>query len=329
MLHHLELGYSSHAAVSAGVRGGPPARLILKISHNAPLAPGVAPHHGLSTGKEVWFYNHVATEPGMAATPLIRCYAAAHDPPYGGSHALVDDLSATYGQPPLLLPPTGALCAPAVVALAQLHAVWWQHPRLASGGDVADRLEWEREAALAIGRRDPLEGVVPAFLDYLGDRLSAEQRGLYERLLATHARRRELRRARPQTLRHGDAHWWNFLYPNPPALGTTRLLDWGSWRVGVGTDDLAYMIALHGYRAWRGRFEANLLRLYHEALAAAGVRGYDWRACREDYRWSVVDALAVAPSFWSIKVPAFIWWPKVECGLAAFEDHRCVELLDA
>ncbi|MBI2941786.1 MAG: hypothetical protein HYY04_15250 [Chloroflexi bacterium] len=63
-LHHLELRYSPDASgtwaasVPPPVRAGaPPARLLLKISHNAPLAPGVAPHHGLSTGKEVWFYR--------------------------------------------------------------------------------------------------------------------------------------------------------------------------------------------------------------------------------------------------------------------------------
>jgi hypothetical protein len=318
-LHSLELRYSPDAA-AAPEADDLPKRLLLKVSHDAP-------HHGLNTGKEVWFYRHVATEESMRSVPLVRCYAAGHEPPYGASHALVDDLSATHGQPPLLLLPTHAHCVHAIEVLAQLHAAWWQHPRLASGHDVAKRLAWEREAAQAIGRLEPIETLVPTFLAYLGDRLASNERDVFERFLASDARRRERRQRRPQTMRHGDAHWWNFLYPNDPTVGTTQVLDWGSWRTGVGTDDLAYLIALHAGRAWRSRFEEDLLRRYHGALTAAGVSGYDWSACWDDYRWSVIDSLLIAPHFWSINVPASIWWPKVECGLAAFEDLHCADLL--
>ena len=336
-LHHLEVRYSAGASAAPAISGAPalppgpgelPARLLLKISHNAPLAPGVAPHHGLSTGKEVWFYHHLATEAAMAPVPLVRCYAAAHDPPYGASHALVDDLSATHAQPPLLLPPSRAHCVQAIDGLARLHAAWWQHPRLAPGGDIPERLAWERAAASAIGRLDPMDRVVPAFLDYLDDRLSPDQHRVYERLLVAEPWLRERQEQRPQTLLHGDAHWWNFLYPNEAGTDTTRLLDWGSWRTGVGTSDLAYMMALHGYRAWRTRFERDLLHRYHQTLVRAGVGGYEWPACWDDYRWSVASSLLVAPRFWSIDVPASIWWPKLECGLAAFEDLGCAQLLD-
>ena len=317
-LHSLELRYSPGAA--AVEADDPPKRLLLKVSHDAP-------HQGLSTGKEVWFYRYVATEESMSSVPLVRCYAAAHEPPYGASYALVDDLSATHGQPPLLLVPPHAHGVQAIEALARLHAAWWQHPRLTPDHDVAERLAWERVAAQAIGRLDPIETLVPTFLAYLGDRLSSKQSGVFEQVVASDARRRERRQRRPQTMRHGDAHWWNFLYPDDPTVGTTRLLDWGTWRIGVGTDDLAYMIALHAHREWRSRFEEDLLRRYHRALTTAGVGGYEWIACWDDYRWSVIDSLHIAPHFWSINVPACIWWPKVECGLAAFEDLRCADLL--
>jgi hypothetical protein len=239
----------------------------------------------------------------------------------------VEELAATHSQPPLLLPPTEPLCVQAVEAVARLHAAWWQHPRLAAGGDITERLMWERAAAGAIGRLRLMEQVVPAFLGFLGDRLAPEQRDTYERLLAGEAALRERQGSRPRTLLHGDAHWWNFLYPNDPAADTTRLLDWGSWRTGVGTNDLAYMIALHGYRAWRRRFEQDLVKRYHGALVRAGVGGYGWEACWDDYRLSVAGSLFVAPHFWSIGVPAFIWWPKLECGLAAFEDLGSAQLL--
>jgi hypothetical protein len=71
-LHHLEVDYSRGARPAPGGEGRLPGRLLLKITLNAPPAPGVAPHHGLSTGKEVWFYQHVASVPAMAAVPLIH-----------------------------------------------------------------------------------------------------------------------------------------------------------------------------------------------------------------------------------------------------------------
>jgi aminoglycoside phosphotransferase (APT) family kinase protein len=217
----------------------------------------------------------------------------------------------------------------AVTALAALHAVWWADERLAPLGEIAVRRRWETEAARAIGRATPMESVVPAFVEFLADRLTSEQQSVY-RQLVSRERRLEAREAeRPQTLMHGDAHWWNFLYPKDSTVDVTRLLDWGTWRVGGATNDLAYMLALHTYRPWRRHHGEGLLRAYHGALVTAGVRGYGWHECWEDYRWSVLRALFVAPHFWSMGVPAFIWWPKVECGLAAFEDVDGKELLAA
>ncbi|MGH2369142.1 MAG: aminoglycoside phosphotransferase, partial [Chloroflexota bacterium] len=95
----------------------------------------------------------------------------------------------------------------------------------------------------------------------------------------------------------------------------------------IGTDDVAYMIALHGYRDWRRRYERRLLERYHEALLRSGVRGYTWASCWNDYRLSVLGSLFTPPHFWSINVPAYIWWAKLECGMQAFEDLGCAELL--
>src|SRR5438132_1203024 len=57
------------------------------------------------------------------------------------------------------------------------------------------------------------ERTVQAFLQFLGDRLSAPRRRVFERLLANQASLRGRQIARPHTVVHGDAHWWNFLYP--------------------------------------------------------------------------------------------------------------------
>jgi hypothetical protein len=313
-LHALEVEYAGGGAAA-------PARLLLKRSHGAA-------HHGLSTGKEVWFYTHLATDPAMAAFPLVPCYAAGHAPPYGASFALVADLSESHAQPPYSLPPLEAHGARAVAVLATLHATWWESPRLQE--EIAPRLAWERGAAAAIGRLDPLEEVIPAFLAELGERLPPPGHDLYRRLLAALPRHEERLGAPPRTLLHGDPHWWNFLYPTPAAGGEdVRLLDWGSWRVGVATDDVAYALVLHLSPAQRRHLEPHLLKLYHRALVRGGVRAYDWPACWRDYRRSALWALLVPPRFWSIHVPAYIWWAQLQNGLAAVDELQSAELLEA
>jgi hypothetical protein len=102
-----------------------------------------------------------------------------------------------------------------------------------------------------------------------------------------------------QTLLHGDPHWWNFLYPHEQTTGTTRILDWGSWRIGVATNDLAYMLALQWYPERRWRLERPLLEHYHQRLIAGGVTGYGWDALWRDYRLSVLWGLIKVARCWA------------------------------
>ena len=82
-----------------------------------------------------------------------------------------------------------------------------------------------------------------AFVDTLGDRLSAKRRGLYEKSLLIPG----YRPSGPKTLVHGDAHWGNFLYPYDPTAYSLYLIDWAVWHVNSGVGDLAYTIALQCY----------------------------------------------------------------------------------
>ena len=50
------------------------------------------------------------------------------------------------------------------------------------------------------------------------------------------------------TVTRGDSHVWNCFLPQDGVAQTPRLFDWDAWRLAVGTDDLAYMIAMHWYR---------------------------------------------------------------------------------
>ena len=314
VLARLTLGYSQGASASA------PARLLLKIPLSEPdwiVTPGLR-------GKEVDFYTDVAS--AMRRAPAVRCYDAMYCPRSDRSHLLLDDLSATHSRPESPLPPLKRHCDQLIDCVARLHAFWWNHPRL--GHDIGafpdDAFVRQYYYKLQKAWRD--------FADFLGDRLSAGRRQLYEGVLSSWPTLWQQRRCRFAsagniTLIHGDLHGLNVLFPHSPRNDAVYLIDWENWRVSVGTDDLAYMMALHWSRERRQRMEGNLLRRYHTALLAHGVNRYDWEDCRSDYRLSVVRQLFIPVLFWLHRLPPGAWWPHLENAALAFEDLSCAELL--
>jgi hypothetical protein len=130
------------------------------------------------------------------------------------------------------------------------------------------------------------------------------------------------------TLVHGDAQMWNFFYPRDATIEYVRIIDWQFWHIGVGTDDLAYMMALHWYPERRRRMERELLRRYHTELLRHGVANYPWEVCWFDYRVSALSNLLVPALQWSVKLPAAAWWSHLERAMLAFDDLGCDKLSD-
>src|SRR5205085_1817484 len=191
-----------------------PAQLFLKLS-----APALQAHY---SRKEIEFYEKVA--PLAPELPLLRCFDAVFDEATGRAHLLLEDVTETHGHPPAPMPPHDGECEAVVDSLAELHARWWHDPRL---GQEVGQLTTPAEFAEL---RQLIETKLVGFLDFLGDRLSAERRARYEQVLAgsMYPWRRMLTRE-GLTLAHGDAHWWNFLYPRKE--GRVLIFDWHQWHV--------------------------------------------------------------------------------------------------
>jgi hypothetical protein len=87
------------------------------------------------------------------------------------------------------------------------------------------------------------------------------------------------------------------------------------------------MMAVHWYPDRRQRVERLLLDQYHEALLAAGVRGYDRSALDDDYRWRVLWQI-MTPMWQAVnKIPPVIWWNNLERIMLAVDDLDCRALL--
>jgi thiamine kinase-like enzyme len=232
------------------------------------------------------FHNRVVTT--MPDPPAVRCYDAAYSPEAKKFHLLLGDLSASHFQAGWPVPPTQPLREQVIDCLAKLHVYRWDHTRLAQ--DIGAR-PTETSVQQAFRR---VEQTLPEFLDFLGDRLSRERRAIYDQVLhaaSTHTQR--LIADHGLTFVHGDAHFWNFLLPHNMDTDTVRIIDWESWRVGLGAADLVYMMALHWYPERRARLEQMLLRRYHTQLLAYSVVGHDWDTCWYDYRLSVLRNLFI------------------------------------
>ena len=297
-----------------GAAADAPRQLILKTG-----LPERADPKWTAGRHEVAFYTQVA--PVMAARLVPRCFEGVWDADTNAWHLLLEDLTDSHfiatAWP---LPPTMEDCKRIIGALTRIHAHWWDDPRLgiSIGAWVPDD----------DGQLQRFTAEFARFADRVGDRLPPERRKLFERLIDAGPRlNKRYHSHRNATIVHGDAHIWNTFLPKSGASDDVRTFDWDSWRVDVGTDDLAYMMALHWYPDLRRVFEGPLLDHYQAALVAHGVIGYDRRALDDDYRLSVLWQIATPVWQAAYNIPPWIWWNNLGRTFLAVDDLGCRELL--
>lgn len=312
VVSHLNVEYSSDANRDA------PARLFLKVSN--PKFVSAEPR--AEPPEEIVFYEKIA--PATPKVPVPRCYDAAFSRETGRTHLLLEDLSATHGHPPVPFPPTLEECVRAVECLARFHAHWWEHTQLGAGvGHLLDDAAIDKMARATTARYED-------FARATGDALSRTRRQMIERVIETFPRPWvRLKSARGLTLTHGDAHTWNFLFPRTANSERVYLIDWQLWHPHIGARDLAFMMTIFWYPERRAAMELPLLRRYHRALLAGGVRGYDWDDCWKDYRWSAVRNVFIPLIQRERDMSAWYWSSNFERAMLAFEDLHCIEQIES
>ena len=73
--------------------------------------------------------------------------------------------------------------------------------------------------------------------------------------------------------------------------GEVGLIDWQLCGIGPAAGDIARWLAQSMTVEERRAAEQDLLRIYHDALCAEGVRGYSWRRFQRDYQLNLVVML--------------------------------------
>lgn len=273
--------------------------------------------------KEIDFYDAVANT--KTPLPLVTCYGTETSPETKQCYLLLDDLTHTHYRTKWPLPPAQDQCKEAITVLAKMHAYWWSHSRF---GEPNFELPSEEGVRKWIQQ---VEKLFPQFVDFLGDRLSEKRKKTYDLVfekLPGLVRKEWSRVSSPKrlTLIHGDAHYWNFLFARNKKENQCVIIDWQGWGIGLGAEDLAYMIALFWYPERRQRMEQPLLKFYLEEMQKQHI-DYGWDDFWTEYRISVIFNLLIPVVRHSRDRPPAIWWPFLESGFGAFDDLNCLEFL--
>jgi hypothetical protein len=269
---------------------------------------------------EVDFYKTAAGEIGCP--PLVRVFDAAYSAESGRSHLLLEDLTSTHSQHDQHTAPTAEMSRLAVRTMAEVHGRMWNSPRLGNGiGTVFDRVWLEGFVA-------DLNESVTEFITSDPVGLTAEQTAAYRMMLDAAPRIwGRLTDVRGLTVTHGDAHWWNFLYPNDPAVDSVRMFDWQLWHIDLGARDLAFLLAMGGFAEPRPELEDDLLGVYHETLLESGVTGYSREMLNDDYRWSAIRNLNLPVIFRSQGKHPTTWQTALQRSFDAYKRLDCASLI--
>jgi hypothetical protein len=272
----------SYRPASAG-----PSSLIAKL----PGSPGLAESWWAGHVNEWRFYRQLA-----ASVPLRtpRYFGGVADEAGGIAVTLLEDLGG-----PTLQDDAGAalpLAEAVVEATATLHAAFWQREPpdwLAADPEqvAAGLASYTRDGTPHLARYAEGDPPVPPGLLELASRLP-------ELVSAASLRLREA----PQTLIHGDIRPDNLLAAPGGGRGFA-VIDWQGVAWNAGAVDLSYFLGQSLEPGLRGAHEGALLARYLEALAGAGVSGYDEDQLWRDYRLGLVVAL-FSPVGWSAEIRA-------------------------
>ena len=277
--------------------------------------------------REVDFYRRLApqmmAEAASQTWPFIEVFDVAYDVDSGHSYILFADLSDTHfalDTASTSMPLSQIHQVQAIDAFARLHAFWWEHPQL------VQRIGYPLQLADITTEIGITSQLTADFIAFMEDRLTSEQASVLTLVTSGWPKRRlaRLQNGDGLTLIHRDPHALNLLYPHDPVAHQVKLIDWQSWRVDTGTDDIAYYMACHWPTEAHRKRQRPLVERYHQQLLAHGVTNYSWEDCEYDYQASICRCLFFLMRAWKpVQWERGWWWPKVKLGILAFLDLQC------
>jgi aminoglycoside phosphotransferase (APT) family kinase protein len=303
------------------VGGSGPATMMAKIpTQDTHVRSLLAPARVFE--REARFYEQLA--PRLDVVP--NAYGVACDHEAGDYLLLLEDLGHLRGgdQAAGL---SVADARAALLALARLHARFWQSPDL-------DRLDWMppiNDAGMKISR-EVYNASLPGFRDVFAHALEAEHEDLIARFGDATPDLLDRFAAMPNTVVHFDYRADNLFFGDEGDVEAVRIIDFQASSKGGGAYDVGYFVSQNLATDLRRQHETSLLRAYHDELMAHGVSGYAWEQFCEDYRVGVlygwiIPVYAVGTLDSSSERAIALWTAVIQRAQAAMSDHNVAELL--
>ena len=281
--------------------GAGPPTMILKLPHTMPESRHISAAFRFYE-REVRFYEEIGH-----ATPLptADCYVSSLDPESGDFVLLIED----FGQRVLHDQVAGCPLDDAEKALHVLaahHAAWWNDEAVIGADWTVMIKDPPNPQALVPALEQSWPIIESQFADLLpGPTLDAAKRfpqvcvDIMERLSE-----------RPVTLVHGDYRLDNIFFAQAGQTPEVAVVDWQICGIARAPYDVAYFLSQSILPEERKANEQRLVRGYHDALVAAGVRDYGFETCWEDYRLATL----------------FCWAYPLNAGAVDLVNDRAVEL---
>ena len=271
---------------------------------------------------ELHFYQEIAP---LVELPTHRLYYGSVNPETSKSVLLLEDVSSGWGGDDVTGSSPGQERL-AVQHLAKFHASWWDDPRV-------DEFSWlpsiNRNVSLL---QEAYQRAWDIFAGKFGHHLPPSLREVAGQFVNNVAHIKNQLADRPTTILHGDFRLDNLFFGPPEAGPPLIVIDWQGAHKGPGASDIAYFQAFCLEPDHRRSVEIDLIKNYHDALVANGVRGYDFDQCRHDYRLSMFEPLGVL-----VMAGAYLDFASergralaavgIQRLSAAMADHRMGELL--
>jgi aminoglycoside phosphotransferase (APT) family kinase protein len=304
-----------------GDANGAPRSLIAKSPAVDEQARAIAGWLGLYD-RELQFYRTLG--PALAMR-IPRCYLAERDPDGETFSLVLEDIAgATVHDQD-----EGCPVADARLALgeaAQLHVAHWNDAGLSE-------LSWLNQLSpeQLTGFQELYRYAWPKYLERDGVALAPELCDVGDQLSAADLVSWVTRYDGPRTLTHADFHLTNLLFAED-ARGRREVVtvDWQMAMHATPLIDVAYFVGRLPTETRRDH-ERELVRGYHDRLLDAGVTGYSWPACWEDYQravwYGLLSAVGASAAYETSGVEAERYLRKVTRYLVQARDHESLRFL--
>ncbi len=318
LLARVHLQYSGNAANA-------PVTVIAKFPSQAEGARAIGKLYGVYE-REVRFYAEIGDAVGLN-TP--HCYYSALDLESDRYFLLLEDLatSGRVGDQVAGCSEDEALLA--VRELAKLHARWWDSSKFPEVAWVPRGSDLVRASMQALYPQSSV-ALMEEFGERLTDEIAGEMATLGQRVLAALPQLE----TRPETVIHADYRLDNMFFGAEGAPYELAVFDWQATNRSNGSYDLAYFVSGCMAPERRRACEARLIQAYHEALLERGVPDYPIDELLDDYRRSLVLALAImtvsGATLERTNERAVKLWEGLLDGLVtSITDHNALQLLPA